>query len=240
MMEMALTDEVREKLKQASTATLATVLFKRGFKNVFMMGPKRLNDDVSEVMVGEAFTLRYVPAREDLNGPGEFTDRGHPQRRAVEECPEGAVVVADCRGDVRAGTGGDILLTRMEVRGCAGMVSDGAMRDVKGIAPLRMPVYSSAVSAPASFTHHAAVDMQVPVACGGVPVYPGDVVVGDRDGVVVIPGELAVEVAGEAVAQEQFEAWVLDEVRGGRPTIGLYPPDDETRARYEGSRTAGL
>jgi regulator of RNase E activity RraA len=145
-------------------------------------------------------------------------------------------VVADCRGDARAGTGGDILLTRMEVRGCAGMVSDGAMRDIKGIAPLGIPVYATAVAAPASFTHHAAVDLQVPVACGGVPVYPGDVVVGDRDGVVVIPVGIVDDVAREALEQEQFETWAIEQVRAGRPTIGLYPPDDETKARYAAAR----
>ena len=197
-----------------------------------MIGPKRLNQDNSSIMVGEAFTLRYIPAREDLNGPGEFADRSHAQRRAVEECPPGAVVVADCRGDGRAGTGGDILLTRMEVRGCAGMVSDGAVRDIRGIAPLRMPVYATAVAAPASFTHHAAVDLQVPIACGGVPVYPGDVVVGDRDGVVVIPSAIVDDVAREAVEQERFEAWVIEEVQKGRSTLGLYPPDEETKEHY--------
>ena len=232
---MAIDEEVQEKLRQTSTATIATVLFKRGFRNVFMIGPKRLNDDVSPVMVGEAFTLRYIPGREDLNGPAEFTER-HPQRRAVEECPPGAVVVADCHGDTRSGTGGDILLTRMEVRGCAGMVSDGAVRDIRGISPLKIPVYASAVSAPASFTHFAAVDLQVPIGCGGVAVYPGDVLVGDRDGVVVIPAEIATEVANEALDQERFEAWVIDEVKEGRSTFGLYPPNDETKTRYEQSR----
>ena len=235
---MAISESIRERLEEVSTATIATVLFKRGFRNVFMIGPKRLNHDDSSVMVGEAFTLRYIPAREDLNGPLEYVDRGHPQRRAVEECPTGAVVVADCRGDTRAGTGGDILLTRMEVRGCAGMVSDGSVRDIRGIAPLRIPVYASAVAAPASFTHHAAVDLQVPIACGGVPVYPGDVLVGDRDGVVVIPAAIADDVASEALEQERFEAWVIDEVRQGRPTSGLYPPDDETKARYAAARSS--
>lgn len=233
---MALGETSRERLMRVSTATLATVLFKRGFRNVFMIGPKRVNHDGSTVMVGEAYTLRYIPAREDLNGPGEFLDRAHPQRRAVEECPAGAVVVADCRGDTRAGTGGDILLTRMEVRGCAGMVTDGSVRDITGIAPLRIPVYAAAVAAPASFTLHAAVDLQIPIACGGVPVYPGDVVVGDRDGVIAIPAALVDEVAQEALEQEVFEAWVIGEVRAGRPTIGLYPPDDDTRARYQASR----
>ena len=233
---MALSEETRAKLGQVSTATLCTVLFKRNLRNVFMQGPKRLNHDDAAVMVGEAFTIRYIPAREDLNGPQEYASRSHPQRRAVEEAPAGAVVVADCRGETRAGTGGDILLTRMQTRGCAGFVSDGGLRDITGIAPLQMPAYATVVSAPASFTHHCAVDLQVPIACGGVPVYPGDVCVGDRDGVAVIPAAIVAEVADEALEQERFEAWVIQEVRGGASTFGLYPPDEATRARYEASR----
>jgi regulator of RNase E activity RraA len=233
---MALGGTTRQLLKQVSTATLTSVLFKHGFRNVFMQGPKRLNHDDAEVMVGAAYTLRYIPSREDLNGPGEFANRSHPQRRAIEECPQGAVLVVDGRGDARAGTGGDILLTRMEQRGCAGMVSDSGVRDIAGIAPLRIPVYAAAVTAPASFTHHCAVDLQVPIACGGAPVYPGDVCVGDRDGVVVIPAHIADEVAAQAVEQERYEAWVLEEVRGGKSIVGLYPPDEATLARYHGTK----
>jgi regulator of RNase E activity RraA len=186
-------------------------------------------------MVGEAYTLRYIPAREDLNGPGEYGDH-HPQRRAIEECPPGAVLVADCRRDVSAASGGDILMTRLAERGVGGMVTDGGMRDVANIARLAMPVYIGAPSAPASFHRHAAIDANVPIACGGVPVYPGDVMVGDPDGVVVIPRHLADEVAADAAEQELLETWILNEVRGGRGISGLYPPDDETRARYDAFR----
>ena len=174
-----LTDETRRLLAQTSTATLATQLFKRGLRNTFLLGVSRLNHDPGPVMVGEAYTLRYIPAREDLNGPGEYGDH-HPQRRAIEECPPGAVLVADCRRDVSAASGGDILMTRLAERGVGGMVTDGGMRDVANIAKLAMPVYIGAPSAPASFHRHAAVDANVPIACGGVPVYPGDVMVGDR------------------------------------------------------------
>jgi regulator of RNase E activity RraA len=234
-----LAEETRRVLAQTSTPTLTTQLFKRGLRNTFIQGVARLNHDKSRVMVGEAYTLRYIPAREDLNGPGEYADRSHPQRRAIEECPPGAVLIADCRRDVSAASGGDILLTRLAERGVAGMVTDGGMRDTPNIAKLAMPVYIGAPSAPASFHGHAAVDAGVPIACGGVPVYPGDVLVGDTDGVVVIPRHLADEVARDALEQERFEAWVLDEVRSGRPTFGLYPPDDETRRRYEAFRASG-
>jgi regulator of RNase E activity RraA len=228
-----LSEETKRLLAQTSTATLATQLFKRGLRNTFMLGVSRLNHDRAAVMVGEAYTLRYIPAREDLNGPAEYADRSHPQRRAIEDCPPGAVLVADCRRDVAAASGGDILMTRLAERGVGGMVTDGGMRDVVNIAKLAMPVYIGAPSAPASFHRHAAVDANVPIACGGVPVYPGDVMVGDQDGVVVIPRHLADEVAHDALEQEQLEAWVLDEVRAGQGIFGLYPPSDETRARYE-------
>jgi regulator of RNase E activity RraA len=229
--------ETRRLLARTSTATLATQLFKRGLRNTFLLGVSRLNHDPAPVMVGEAWTLRYIPAREDLNGPGEY-DESHPQRRAIEDCPPGAVLVADCRRDTAAASGGDILMTRLASRGVGGMVTDGGMRDVANIAKLAMPVYIGAPAAPASFHRHAAVDANVPIACGGVPVYPGDVMVGDLDGVVVIPRHLAEEVAHDATEQEQLEAWILEEVRGGRGIFGLYPPDADTRARYEAFRRA--
>jgi regulator of RNase E activity RraA len=230
-----LSEETKRLLAQTSTATLATQLFKRGLRSTFMLGVSRLNHDRAPVMVGEAYTLRYIPAREDLNGPGEYEDH-HPQRRAIEECPPGAVLVADCRRDVRAACGGDILLTRLATRGVGGMVTDGGMRDVVNIAKLAMPVYIGAPSAPASFHGHAAIDANVPIACGDVPVYPGDVLVGDCDGVIVIPRHLADEVARDSIEQERLEAWVLDEVRAGHGIFGLYPPNEATRARYEATR----
>jgi regulator of RNase E activity RraA len=227
--------ETKRLLAQTSTATLATQLFKRGLRNTFLLGVSRLNHDPGPVMVGEAYTLRYIPAREDLNGPGEYGDR-HPQRRAIEDCPQDAVLVADCRRDASAAAGGDILMTRLASRGVGGMVTDGGMRDVANIAKLAMPVYIGAPAAPASFHRHAAIDANVPIACGGVPVYPGDVMVGDRDGVVVVPRHLADEIARDAAEQELLETWILGEVKGGRGIFGLYPPDDDTRARYEAFR----
>jgi regulator of RNase E activity RraA len=230
-----LADETRQLLAQASTATLTTQLFKRGLRNTFMQAVRRLTPD-APVMVGEAYTLRMIPAREDLDHPGMFEGRSHPQRRAIEECPAGAVLAIDCRGKAAAGALGDILIARLMQRGVAGVVTDGALRDVPQIVPLAFPVYAQGAAAPASFGLHHAVDLDVPIACGEVAVFPGDVLVGDGEGVVVIPRHLADDVARDAAAQERLEAWILSEVKAGQSIFGLYPPDDEARKRYEASR----
>jgi regulator of RNase E activity RraA len=223
----------REALKKVSTATLTTVLFKRGLRNVFVQGVFLLTANKSVRMVGEAFTLRYIPAREDIDQLGAFEGRGHPQREAIEACPPGQVLVMDARRDATAATGGDILMTRLMVRGCAGIVTDGGLRDSTTIEKLDFPVYCGARSAPLNLVRHHAIDMQVPIGCGGVAVYPGDVVVGDGEGVVVIPAKLVEEVAKEAEAQTQFEDWVEMKVKECRGIFGLYPPSAETKAEYE-------
>ena len=178
-------------------------------------------------MVGEAFTLRYMPAREDLNKLEVFRDRSHPQRKAVEECPEGAVFVIDSRKDARAASAGSILATRLMVRGCAGLVTDGGFRDADEIARLDMPSYHVRPSAPTNLTHHQAIDINVPIGCGDAPVFPGDVILGDGDGVIVIPAAIADEVAAEAVEMTAYEDFVTEEVRKGRSILGLYPATDE-------------
>lgn len=223
----------REALKKVSTATLTTVLFKRGLRNVFLQGVFLLTANRSMRMVGEAFTLRFIPAREDIDQLGAFEGRGHPQREAIEACPPGQVLVMDARRDAAAATGGDILMTRLMVRGAAGIVTDGGLRDSQTIEKLDLPVYCAARSAPLNLVRHHAVDMQVPIGCGGVAVYPGDVVVGDAEGVVVIPAKLAEDVAKEAEAQTQFEDWVEERVKEGRSIFGLYPPSPETKAEFE-------
>ncbi len=230
-----LSDEARRLLAEASTATLTTQLFKRGLRNTFIQGVRRLTAE-APVMVGEAFTLRMIPAREDLDHPDMFRGRDHPQRRAIEECPPGAVLVIDCRKEIRAGCLGDILIARLMRRGVAGVVTDGALRDTPQIIPLAYPVYAGGAAAPASFGLHHAVDLQQPIACGDVAVFPGDVLVGDAEGVVVIPRHLADEVARDAAEQERLEAWILEEVRAGTSIFGLYPPDDEARRRYDAWR----
>lgn len=222
----------RASLLKVSTATLTTALFKRGLRNVCVQGVLPFNPAASR-MVGEAYTMRYIPAREDLDHIGVFADRTHPQRRGVEEIPAGHVMVIDSRKDPRAASAGGILITRMMVRGAAGVVSDGGFRDFPDLQKLDFPVYAMRPSAPTNLIHHHAVDLNVPIACGDVAVYPGDIIVGDVEGVVVIPAEIANEIAEEAASMTEFEDWVETQVRGGRCTFGLYPPDAATRAEFE-------
>jgi regulator of RNase E activity RraA len=217
--------ETRDKLKTVSTATLCTALYKRGLRNQFIQDVHPLNPN-AEPMVGEAFTLRYIPAREDLNPISVFQDRAHPQRKAVEDCPPGAVFVIDSRKDPRAASAGSILVTRLMVRGCAGVVTDGGFRDAPEIAKLAIPTYHNRPAAPTNITLHQALDINVPIGCGDAPVFPGDVVVGDGEGVVVIPAHIADEIAAEAFEMTAFEDFVTDEVKKGRSIIGLYPATD--------------
>jgi regulator of RNase E activity RraA len=223
---MALKPGTRDKLRQVSTATLATALFKRGLRHQMVQDVRPLGP-MAAVMVGEAYTLRYIPAREDLNPITVFRDHSHPQRRAVEDCPPGCVLVMDSRKDPRAASAGSILVTRLQVRGAAGIVTDGGFRDSAEIAALDMPAFHNRPSAPTNLTLHQAVDVQVPIGCGDAPVFPGDVVVGDMDGVIIVPAHMADEVADEAVEMTAFEDFVAERVRAGQATIGLYPPTDE-------------
>jgi regulator of RNase E activity RraA len=221
-----LSPETRDKLKTVSTATLCTALYKRSLRSQFIQDVHPLNPSAGP-MVGEAFTLRYIPAREDLNPLSVFQDRSHPQRKAVEECPPGAVFVIDSRKDPRAASAGSILVARLMRRGVAGVVTDGGFRDSPEIAELGIPAYHNRPSAPTNLTVHQALDINVPIGCGDAPVWPGDVVVGDGDGVVVIPAHLADEVAAEAVEMTAFEDFVTEEVLKGRSILGLYPATDE-------------
>jgi regulator of RNase E activity RraA len=219
-------------LQTVATSTLTTLLFKRGLRNVFIQGARPLR--TGQRMAGPAFTLRYIPSREDLDGIEAFRDPRHPQRVAVEEIPAGAVLVMDCRGDASVASAGSILATRMQVRGAVGIVSDGGLRDASGIAALAMPAWCAGPSAPTNLIRHHALDINAPIGCGGVPVYPGDIMVGDDDGVVCIPAHLADEIAVEAVEMERFEQFVLEEVQRGVAIIGLYPPTaPDTKVRYD-------
>ena len=217
----------RDKLKGVSTATLATALYKRGLRNQMIQGvtPLRVR---AESMVGPAFTLRYIPAREDLNQLTVFRDRSHPQRAAVEQCPAGAVMVMDSRKSARAASAGGILVTRLMVRGVAGVVTDGGFRDSAEIATLDIPAFHTRPSAPTNLTLNQAVDMNVPIGCGDAPVWPGDIIVGDGDGVIVIPAGIAEEIADEAVEMTAYEDFVTERVRGGQSILGLYPATDES------------
>ncbi|MEZ7515842.1 ribonuclease activity regulator RraA [Flavobacterium frigidarium] len=218
--------ETREKLKNISTPTIATCLFKKGFKNQFIQEVKPLQLG-KPTMVGEAYTLRSIPAREDRNPITVFRNTDHPQRVAVENCPAGHVLVIDSRKDARAASGGDILVTRLMVRGVAGIVTDGGFRDSANIAKLAIPAYHSRPSAPTNLTLHEALDINVPIACGDVAVFPGDVLVGDDDGIMVIPAHIVDEVANECIEMTLFEDFVLEKVQQGNAVIGLYPSTDE-------------
>src|SRR5262245_5799823 len=225
---MALSEKARAKLMAVSAATLTTVLFKHGLRNTFIHGVHCLNPGGPR-MVGPAYTLRYIPAREDLDHLGVFADRNHPQRKGVEECPPGHVFVIDSRRNPAAASAGGILVTRLWKRGVAGIVTDGGFRDTPDIARLPFPAYHAAPAAPTNLIKHHAVDLNVPIGCGEVPVYPGDVVVGDGEGVVVIPQNIADDVAQEAFEQTAFEDFVQEQVEGGRTIFGLYPPTPDMR-----------
>ncbi|KLN57322.1 ribonuclease activity regulator RraA [Variovorax paradoxus] len=228
----------REKLMKVSTATLCTALFKRGLRNQFIQDVHPLDPTLPN-MVGEAFTLRYMPAREDLNPITVFNDRNHPQRQAVEQCPVGAVLLMDSRKDARAASAGGILVSRLMKRGVAGVVTDGGFRDSPDIARLGFPAYHQRPSAPTNLTLHQAIDINVPIGCGDVAVWPGDVVVGDAEGVIVIPAAMADEVAAEATEMTVFEDFVQEKVLEGRSILGLYPPTDEqSRTEFAAWRQA--
>ena len=236
---MALSDATRAKLRTVSVATLCTALYKRGFRNQVIQGSRPLNPSLP-VMVGEAYTVRYMPAREDRNPITVFQNRAHPQRKAVEDCPPGAVLVFDSRKDARAASAGGILVTRLMKRGVAGVVTDGGFRDSPEIAALAMPAYHVQPSAPTNLTLHEAIDANVPIGCGDAPVFPGDVIVGDAEAVVVLPAHLADVLADEAVEMTAYEDFVLAMVRDeGRSILGLYPPTDpQSRIDFEAWRKA--
>lgn len=224
--------ETRELLRHVSVATLCTQLFKRGFRNVFIQGIARLTDPSGGNLVGPAFTMRNIPAREDLDQISAFDDYDHPQRKGIESVPPGHVLVLDCRGETRVASGGQILTTRLKVRGAAGLVSDGPVRDSGAISEMDFPVYCAGGSAPLNLIHHHAIDLNVPIGCGGVAVYPGDIMVGDDEGVAVIPRHLADEVARDAAEQEKMEAFILERIEAGAMLRGTYPPNEETRAAF--------
>jgi len=233
---MELRQSTIDNLRHVSTATLCTQLFKRGFRNVYIQGIRRITTPSGGNLVGPAFTMRSIPAREDLDQLSAFDDPNHPQRKAIESVPPGHVLVLDCRGETRVASGGQILTTRLKVRGAAGLVSDGSIRDSGAIARMDFHVYCAGGSAPLNLLLHHAVEQNVPVGCGGVAVYPGDVIVGDDEGVVVIPAHLAEEVAAQAVEQEKMEMFILERVQNGAKLAGTYPPNAETKAAFEAWR----
>lgn len=230
---------VIEKLKGISTATLSTCLYKRGMRSQYIQDVLPVGAPKGYSMVGPAFTLRYIPAREDLNELQVFRDPEHPQRKAVETCPPGAVLVMDSRKNARAASAGSILIGRLQARGVAGVVSDGGFRDAGDIAKLDIPAFHQRPSAPTNLTLHQAIGINEPISCGDAPVFPGDIIVGDCDGVVVIPAHQAEEIADEAFEMTAFEDFVAEEVAKGRSIRGLYPATDpQTLEDYKVWRAA--
>ena len=231
---MTLEASTREALRGVSTATATTVLLKKGLRNVWMRGTRPLRPDQPR-LVGPAFTLRFIPAREDLATPESWSSP-RSTRAAIEDMPEGCIAVIDAMGVTDSGIFGDILCGRMRRRGVAALVTDGAVRDLAGVLATDLPVWCAAAAAPPSVAALTFVNWQEPVGCGGVAVFPDDVVLADADGAVVIPRAFVKEVAKEGPEQERLEAWIMQEVDRGARLPGLYPPNAETRARYEASR----
>jgi regulator of RNase E activity RraA len=222
---------VLDTLKRASTASITAELFKLGIRHSFMTGVGPLSPD--DRMVGEAVTLRYLPYREDLNAGQSVADPEHPQRKTIDNIEAGGILVIDARGSLRSGTLGEILMARLKARGAAGMVTDGAVRDAAGIRSVGLPTFVGGVHASASNTVHYAADAYLPVQCGGITVCPGDVLVGDSDGVVVIPRKMAVKIADEAVHHDEIEVYLFERISGGESLRGIYPPNEQTLREYE-------
>lgn len=224
-------DSLFKKLHEVSTASLSSELLTLGYRNTFMEGVAPLKDNSR--IVGKAFTLRYIPAREDLDFKVKFDNWNNVQRIAVEKIEEGEVLVIDARGETAAGSLGDILCTRIEARGAAGIVTDGALRDSPAIKQLKIPAYARAKHAAVSSILHHPVDYQVPIACGGVMVQPGDVIVGDAEGVIVIPSHEVVKITQRAYEREHLENWLKKKISLGMSIKGVYPPDDDILNEYK-------
>ncbi|MEO9512812.1 MAG: ribonuclease activity regulator RraA [Flavobacteriaceae bacterium] len=220
-------ESIIDKLSKVSTATIATCLFKKGLKNQFIHKVRPLKP-MNKTMVGQAYTLRYIPAREDLNPIEVFKDPKHLQRVAVEECPENHVMVIDSRKNPRAASAGSILVTRLMKRGAAGIVTDGGFRDSHEIGELDFPAYHVTPSAPTNLTLHQAIAINDPIGCGDVAVFPRDFIVGDNDGVMVIPEHMADGVANECLEMTLYEEFVMEKVEQGMSIIGLYPLTNST------------
>ena len=225
----------RAALETVTTATLTTVLLKKGLRNVWIRGARPLATAAGLRRVGRAFTLRFVPAREDLATPASWASP-ISTRAAIEAMPEGAIAVVDAMGSADAGIFGDILCARMQRRGVAALVSDGVVRDLAGVLATGLAVWCSGAAAPPSVAGLTFVGWQEPVGCGGVAVLPNDVVVADGDGAVVIPAALLAEVVELSLEQERHEGWIMGEVEAGVPLPGLYPPDAAAQARYQAWR----
>jgi regulator of RNase E activity RraA len=223
---------VRDKLAGVSISCIANCLLRRGFRNVYMAGVRPL-DASQPRLVGPAFTLRFIPAREDVDSLANYASDENIHRRAVEECPPGAVLVIDAQGCLRASSAGDLMVGRLQARGAAGIVTDGGFRDTGPMRRLGFPAYHRQPTTPATPIAMHPLELNRPIGCAGVAVYPGDVLVGDEDGIVVIPLHVVEEIAAEAEGVEDFEKFAEREIAKGRSIFGLFPPSEATRKEYE-------
>ena len=230
MNQKKISDELINQLLIPSTATLTSVLRQLGVTHTYMHQVTPLRPDMK--MAGPVFTLRYIPTREDLD-PGTVDNLKDIQRIGIEQIAKGEVLVIDARGDTRAGTMGSILATRIHCRGAVGVVTDGAFRDSPIIAEIGIAAYAGGMNAHTNKTIHYPSEIQVPIACGEVAVLPGDIIVGDEEGIVVVPVQLAEEIAQKAVEMEKREDFIMEKIRAGSSIIGAYPPDENTLAEYE-------
>jgi regulator of RNase E activity RraA len=231
-MSDVLTAQERKWLTQVSVATISTCLYRAGVKVACLHGIRPLAPGLPR-MVGEAFTLRFIPMRDDIGGISSYGSGANVHLRAIEECPPGHVVVMDTRGETRACSCGDLLIGRLKARGCSGIVTDGGFRDTPDIALLQFPAYHRQPVPAPSFSRLQAVELDVPIGCADVAVYPGDIMVGDAEGVVVIPARMAGRIAQEAYESTQYDIFAAEAVALGRSIVGLYPATDESRAEFE-------
>jgi len=232
MTDKTIDEGVLENLRSVSVATITMQLLKRGLRSCYIAGAMPLTADTPRI-AAPAYTMRFIPMREDLSDPAVLSDPEYAPRKSVEEIPAGHIMVIDCRGVTSAGALGDIIALRLKVRGVAGVVTDGAVRDGVAVADTGLPVYCAGHAAPVSLGEHFGADVQQPVACGGAAVFPGDIVVADRDGAVVVPRALAAEIAATAPEQERMEDFLTSRIRDGHALIGTYPPNEEALAAYE-------
>lgn len=236
-MAHSLTERDRQRLLEVSVATISTCLYRAGVK---VCCPHRIRPVAPNLprMAGPAFTLRFIPTRDDVGGPASYGSSDNVHQRAFEECPPGHVLVMDARGETRGCSCGDLLIGRLKARSCAGIVTDGGFRDTPDVAMLQFPAYQRAPAPAPSFGRLQAVELDVPIGCADVAVYPGDIVVGDAEGVVIVPASMASRIAEEAYELTQYDTFAAEEIARGRSIVGLYPPSDSSRAEFDGWRKA--
>jgi len=233
-----LSPETRDRLMRVGTANVANALLKRGFRNVYLLGVAPLSPDQPQ-LVGPAYTLRFMPAREDIDTMANYGRNDNLHRRAIEECPEGAVLVIDAMGTARSAAMGDMMAARLQVRGVAGVVTDGGYRDAPAILKIGLPCYQQRSAPPATPIAMHPIELNGPVGCAGVAIYPGDVIVGDGEGVVAIPRALVDEISVEALDAAEYEEFAALHIARGRPILGLFPATPESRKEYEQWVAAG-